>query len=154
MNMIIFLGILYNFICVVFFCFLLEDWLLLDIKVRVQKVEIVIYGIVRVSFCYGLKDDIEGFYSVLFEVYCIFKGKMLFQFVNVFGFGFVGGLCIYICVYLNKIYVVLFCKGIRIGVKGFQFLVNEVNIESVIILIKVSNLVFKKIMEIVGENVS
>ncbi|XP_068682677.1 uncharacterized protein [Montipora foliosa] len=153
-NMIILSGILHNFIRAAFSCSPPEDWLPLDTKARVQKAEIVIYGTVRASPRHGPKDDIEGLYSALFEVHCILKGKMLPQFVNVSGFGFAGGLCTHTRAYLNKTYVALLRKDTSIGVKGSQFSVNEVNIDSATIPIKVSNPVLKKIMETVGENVS
>ena len=153
-NMIILSGILHNFIRAAFSCSPPEDWLPLDTKARVEKAEIVIYGTVRASPRHGPKDDIEGLYSALFEVHCILKGKMLPQFVNVSGFGFAGGLCTHTHAYLNKTYVALLRKDTRIGVKGSQFSVNEVNIESATIPIKVSNPVLKKTMETVGENVS
>lgn len=75
---VIFLGILFNYILIVFCCFLFDGWLLLRFRVWVKKVDIVIYGIVRVSCRWGFKKDYEGLYSVFFEVYCIFKGGIVF----------------------------------------------------------------------------
>lgn len=131
-----------------------EGWLPLEPTARVRKADIVIYGTVRASPRHGPKKDHEGLYSALFEVHCTLKGGLLPRFINVSGFGFVGGLCTHSAAYLNKTYIAFIRRDANAGANNSLFSVDEVNVEGATIVIKnkVSKSVLKDIVQMVGKN--
>ena len=143
-------GILHNCIRAALSCSPIEGWLPLEPTARARKADIVIYGTVRASPRHGPKTDHRGLYSALFEVHCSLKGGMLPQFINVSGFGFVGGLCTNSAAYLNKTYIAFIRRKAKARANSTRFIVHEVNTESA--TIKENKSVLKDIMEMVGKN--
>lgn len=128
-------GILMNFICAALSCSP-DGRSPLKPTDRVRKADFVIHGTVRASPRHRHKKDHLGFYSALFEVHCIFKGGKLPKFVNVSGFGFVGGLCARSNAYLNKTYIAFIRRDSNEWSNSTRFVTHWVNSQPATINVK------------------